>query len=92
MLKKLGRYRIVAFLCLSLGLASQARAQQTLGGITGTVTDHSGAVIPGATVTIVGDQTKLTRTVQTTDTGATISSICPSAITRSRSLTRVFKR
>ena len=29
-----------------------------------------GAVIPAATVTIVGDQTKLTRTLQTTDTGS----------------------
>ena len=70
MLKKLGRYRIASFVCLSLVLTLQARAQQTLGGITGTVTDHSGAVIPGATVTVAGDQTKLTRTVQTTDTGA----------------------
>ena len=70
MLKKLGRYRIIPFVGLFLVLAFRAHAQQTLGGITGTVIDHSGAVIPGATVTIAGDQTKLTRTVQTTDIGA----------------------
>ena len=34
------------------------------------MTDASGAVIPAATVTIVGDQTKLTRTLQTTETGS----------------------
>ena len=59
----------MVLLCVLLSCAPHARAQQTLGGITGTVTDASGAVIPDATVTIVGDQTKLTRTLQTTDTG-----------------------
>ncbi|HWF39959.1 MAG TPA: carboxypeptidase regulatory-like domain-containing protein [Candidatus Acidoferrales bacterium] len=53
-----------------MALTQGASAQQTLGGITGTVTDESGAVIPGATVTAVGDQTKLTRTAQSSDTGA----------------------
>src|ERR1700730_11106576 len=47
-----------------------ARAQQTLGGITGTVTDSSGAVISGATVTLIGDQTKLNRSQTTSSTGA----------------------
>jgi len=39
-----------------------AQAQQTLGGITGAVSDKSGGVLPDTEVTIVGDQTKLTRT------------------------------
>jgi hypothetical protein len=47
-----------------------ARAQQTLGGITGTVADKSGSVLPDTTVTIVGDQTKLTRTQKTNGNGA----------------------
>ena len=51
-------------------LASVALAQQTLGGITGTVTDKSGSVLPDTTVTIVGDQTKLTRTQKTNGNGA----------------------
>jgi hypothetical protein len=46
------------------------QAQQTLGGITGTVTDSSGAVLTAATVTIVGDQTKLTRTQNTNENGS----------------------
>ena len=47
-----------------------AAAQQTLGGITGTVSDKSGSVLPDTTVTIVGDQTKLTRTLKTNGNGA----------------------
>jgi len=42
--------------------APQAQAQQTLGGITGTVTDKTGSVLPDTVVTILSDQTKLTRT------------------------------
>jgi Carboxypeptidase regulatory-like domain len=63
-----GRFCLLPLLCLSLSLP--AFAQQTVGGITGTVTDESGAVVPNATVTIAGDQTKLTRTQQTTGTGS----------------------
>ena len=51
-------------------LAVCALAQQTLGGITGTVSDKSGSVLPDTTVTIVGDQTKLTRTQKTNGNGA----------------------
>ena len=47
-----------------------APAQQTLGGITGTVTDQSSSVLPETAVTIVGDQTKLTRTLKTNGNGA----------------------
>jgi hypothetical protein len=46
------------------------QAQQTLGGILGTVADKTGSVLPGTTVTLVGDQTELTRTQKTNDTGA----------------------
>ena len=45
------------------------QAQQNLGGITGSVTDVSGAVVTGATVNLVGDQTKLTRTQVTNNSG-----------------------
>jgi hypothetical protein len=44
-------------------------AQQTLGGITGEVTDSSGGVLPNATVTVVEEQTALTRTTKTTAAG-----------------------
>jgi hypothetical protein len=57
------------FLAIALLFAPTAPAQQTLGGITGTVTDSSGAVVVGATVTLVGDETKLTRTQTTNASG-----------------------
>src|ERR1700687_356451 len=69
MSNKVRHFHTLMLLCLFLACAPHAFAQQPLGGITGTVTHASGAVIPAATVTIVGDQTKLTRTLQTIDTG-----------------------
>jgi hypothetical protein len=44
-------------------------SQQTLGGITGEVTDASGGVIPNVTVNLVGEQTSLTRTAKTNNAG-----------------------
>ncbi len=44
-------------------------AQQTLGGITGEVTDASGGVIPNASVTVTDEQTSLTRSTKTNGTG-----------------------
>ncbi len=57
-------------LAMAFLLIPNAHAQQTLGGITGTVTDKSGAIISGATVTLVGNETKLNRTQTTGATGA----------------------
>src|ERR1700733_4729749 len=57
------------FLCLSLACPQYVHAQQTLGGITGSVADKTGSVLPETAVTIVGDQTKLTRTQKTNPDG-----------------------
>ncbi len=59
-------------LCLGLSLFSAplAQAQQTLGGITGTVMESTGSVLPGTVVNIVGDETKLTRTQTSSTTGS----------------------
>ena len=67
--------RFLSILCASLllialGLAPLARAQQTLGGITGVVTDSSGALAPGTTVTVVADDTKLKRSLTTGNSGS----------------------
>jgi Carboxypeptidase regulatory-like domain len=76
MLKKtmLNKTRLVVFFvasCLWIpsAFAPCARAQQTLGGITGTVTDKTGGVLPETNVMIVGDQTKLTRVQKTNTNG-----------------------
>ncbi len=45
-------------------------AQQTLGGITGEVTDASGGVIPNVAVTVTEEQTSLTRTTKTNGSGS----------------------
>src|ERR1700722_8498985 len=60
----------VSLLAVLFQLAVCALAQQTLGGIIGTVSDKSGSVLPETTITIVGDQTKLTRTQKTNGNGA----------------------
>jgi hypothetical protein len=56
-------------LLIPIALTPSAYAQQTLGGITGAVADKTGGVLPDTTVTIVGDQTKLTRTQKTNASG-----------------------
>ncbi len=62
------------FLALVLGMpflsVPRAFAQQTLGGITGTVVDTTGSVLPDTAVTIVGDQTQLTRSQKSNDNGS----------------------
>jgi len=72
MTKRIGIY-ICLFLfslCAPLSFTITTQAQQTLGGITGTVTDTTGAVVPGVIVSLVGDQTKLTRTQTSGDSGS----------------------
>src|SRR5258707_445091 len=54
---------------LALLLAPNARSQQTLGGITGTITDASGGALTDSQVTLVADATKLTRTQKTNSAG-----------------------
>src|SRR6266851_8864702 len=66
---------LVLFLALCLGvslaaLAPCAQAQQTLGGVVGTVMESTGSVLPGAVVTIVGDGTQLTRTQTSNGNGS----------------------
>ena len=45
---------VCAVVLLSVGLATSAAAQRTTGEIIGRVTDASGAVLPGVTVTLRG--------------------------------------
>ena len=61
---------LVYTLLMSLALTTSALAQRTLGGITGTVTDKTASVLPETTVTIVGDETKLTRNLKTNANGS----------------------
>src|SRR6202048_1489653 len=56
--------------CLVLIFPGAAFSQQTLGGITGTVTDASGGAIADTQVTLVADATKLTRLQTTNKSGS----------------------
>jgi hypothetical protein len=70
MIRRMGVFVFLLSLCLPFVLITSTQAQQTLGGITGTVSDTTGAVIADATVTVVNDQTSLTRTQTTSGDGA----------------------
>src|SRR6267143_2313898 len=53
-----------------LFLAPAASAQKTSGTITGTLTDPSGAVVPGATISVVNERTGAAREATTNDDGS----------------------
>jgi Carboxypeptidase regulatory-like domain/TonB dependent receptor len=53
---------VVIFALICPLLASPALGQQTLGGLTGVVTDSQEGILSAVTVTLIGDQTGLTRT------------------------------
>lgn len=63
-----GRLLAVATAVL-LMVARPVAAQERFGGLTGTVTDASGGVLPGATVTITNKSSGAIRAVVTTDDG-----------------------
>lgn len=62
---------------LTVVCPTQLRAQTVAGTIVGTVTDETGAVLPGVTVTATGVATNVSRTVLTTDTGQYVIPFLP---------------
>jgi hypothetical protein len=77
------RRLLLAFALLALFLGSSAANAQVLyGSITGAVSDKTGAVIPGATVTLTNQGTGEARSSIASDTGAyTILDVLPGAYT-----------
>ena len=59
----------VSMLTLVLMLGLNVLAQRTTGDIEGTITDANGAVVPGASVTVVGKDVGFKRTVTTDSDG-----------------------
>ncbi|TAM81888.1 MAG: TonB-dependent receptor [Acidobacteria bacterium] len=60
---------LVAIAAFGLVSAQRLHAQVLYGSVAGTVTDQSGAVVPGAAITIVNDNTSLTRNTTTGSAG-----------------------
>jgi Carboxypeptidase regulatory-like domain len=63
------RALIVGVAVAMLSMAATANAQRQLGAIQGTVTDQSGGVLPGVTVTVVNKDTGESRTAVTNESG-----------------------
>jgi hypothetical protein len=63
--------RLFVVVCLALVMGAHAAYAQTTGSITGTVTDASGAVLPGVTVTLSGDRLIGGPQTQVSDTSGT---------------------
>jgi outer membrane receptor protein involved in Fe transport len=61
--------RATILVALALVLATSALAQRTTGGISGTVKDASGAVMPGVTVSVTGPNIVGTQTAVTNEQG-----------------------
>ncbi len=60
---------VAVFMLLVTFATNPAKAQQTLGGIVGTVTDTQGAVLPGTKVKVVDEGTQLTRLAESSSAG-----------------------
>src|SRR3954462_8889928 len=56
--------------CILMAVSAIAQSQATAADLTGTVTDPSGAVVPGATVTAHNAATGISRTVTADSQGA----------------------
>ena len=62
-------WKVIWGLFTVLALSTSAFAQRTTGGLTGTVKDNTGAVIPGVTVTLTGEFVMGTPTSVTNENG-----------------------
>src|SRR5271170_5818145 len=77
-----GMLLLASVLCFILLKANPLSAQIDTGGITGTATDTSGAIVPGATITLTNDATGVILSTKSTSTGTySISAIRPGTYT-----------
>lgn len=60
---------VAVFMLCVLALTGDANAQQTLGGIVGTVTDTQGAALPAVKIKVVEEGTHLTRSAESSSSG-----------------------
>ena len=73
---------LTSILCFMVLAANPLSAQIDTGGITGTVTDSSGAIVPGATITLTNDATGVVLSTKSTSTGTySLNAIRPGTYT-----------
>jgi hypothetical protein len=77
---RIERTYLLPFFCSLLILASSLAFGQASGSLSGTVTDKTGAVIPGAKVNIHSQGTGVSRSVTTDDSGRYIVPLLPVAV------------
>src|SRR5437016_3431653 len=75
--RRIAMKRLLGISLLLIWIAAAAHGQGVSGTVVGTVSDQSGAVLPGAKVTIINVGTQFTRTVQTNDAGEYVASSFP---------------
>src|SRR3954454_12563197 len=63
-------YRNICLTILLVAIAAPSFGQRITATIRGTVTDSTGAVLPGASVTAKGEETGFTRSTVTNQTGS----------------------
>jgi hypothetical protein len=69
--------RLGLMMLLAAAMQVAASAQETTGTITGVVTDQTGAVLPGVSVTITNTNTSVSRTVVTNQAGQYTATLLP---------------
>jgi Carboxypeptidase regulatory-like domain len=73
---------LLCFLCALLLLSTQVQAQRTTGDLLGVVRDSSGAVLPGVTVTVTGENIARPQSATTGENGSyRIANLPPGAYT-----------
>ncbi|MFN2500095.1 MAG: TonB-dependent receptor domain-containing protein [Pyrinomonadaceae bacterium] len=63
------KIKTLIVLAMVLGIAFATQAQTSRGSVSGTITDSNGALVAGATVTLLNTETTIARTTQASDSG-----------------------
>ena len=69
--------RLLLMMLLAAAVSTAASAQETTGTITGSVTDQTGAVLPGVSITLKNTNTDLARTIVTNENGSYTATLLP---------------
>src|SRR5215472_3119090 len=85
------RIRLLFFWCLTFIFSVSLVSQTTAGRIRGTVRDMTGAVLPGATITITDEQRATNRVLTTDETGSYVAPNLPPGVYQVLAKAKGFK-